>query len=109
MSTVPQRRTPAGGPGLETEQQINFGRSLYGAGEVAARAGYRGMVPRPAAPTPRDPLAIAHDLRAAADHLADLADDLAAGAFDARALSSADALLVGCGRLVCELRAREAA
>lgn len=58
---------------------------------------------------PRDPLTAANQLRAAADHLDALADDLAAGAFDVRALSSADALLVGCGRLVCELRAREAA
>lgn len=58
------------------------------------------------APTPRDPLTIACDLHQAAEHLAEMAEDFAAGAFDRVTLSSADALLVGAGRLILELRQR---
>ena len=69
---------------------------------------YCGCTPPNPAPAPRDPLTIASELHQAAECLADLAEDFAAGEYDARALSSADALLIGCGRLVCELRARRA-
>lgn len=106
MSALHKRQRPAG-TGREVEQQINFGRSLYGGSDPGARDGYRGVRPRPTAPAARDPAVIAGDLRAAADHLGALADDFAAGVFDARALSSADALLIGAGRLICELRQRQ--
>lgn len=74
-----------------------------------ARGFYHDTTPPPAAPMPRDPLTIASELYQAAECLADLAEDFAAGEYDARALSSADALLVGCGRLVVELRQRKEA
>jgi hypothetical protein len=58
-----------------------------------------GCTPPNLPPQPRDPLTIAQDL----------AEDFASGMFDDCALSSADALLVGCGRLVIELRQRQGA
>lgn len=102
------RQRPAG-TGREVEQQIELAAQLYGTthAEATARDGYTGTTPPKAAPMPRDPLTIAGELYQAAECLADLAEDFAAGVFDARALSSADALLVGCGRLVCELRQRQ--
>ena len=72
-----------------------------------ARGFYHGVIPPHTARAARDPLTIASELHQAAGYLADLAEDFAAGAYDARALSSADALLIGCGRLMCELRARQ--
>lgn len=69
---------------------------------------YHGTIPPNPAPSPRDPLTISRDLYAAAEVLADMAEDFTAGVYDARALSAADALLIGCCRLVCELRVRRA-
>ena len=106
MSTSQIRRSPRGGASFEVDQQIELAQQLYGTNEAVARAGYRGTTRPPTRPSPRDPLAIAHDLYAAAEHLADMAEDYAAGVYDQRALSSTDALLVGCGRLVLELRQR---
>ena len=100
------RRSPRGGAGFEVDQQIGFARQLYGIGERTARAGYRGTALPPTFPAPRDPIAIAHDLHAASGHLADLAELIGAERFDTRTLTNADALLVGAGRLICELRAR---
>lgn len=51
-------------------------------------------------------MAIARDLHAASGHLADLAELIGAEHFDAQTLTNADALLIGCGRLVIELRQR---
>lgn len=58
------------------------------------------------APAGRDPLTVARDLYHAAEHLAELAEDFAAGVFDTVTLTRADALLVGAGRLIVELRQR---
>lgn len=74
-----------------------------------AREGYHGTLPPNVPPDPRDPLTIALDLYAAAERLADMAEDFAAGAFDDRTLSAADALLAGLGRLIAEARTRQAA
>ena len=106
MSAPQTRRSPRGGAGFEVDQQIGFMRQLYGDAERTARAGYRGATPRPTPPSPRDPAAIARDLHAASGHLADLAELIGAEHFDAQALTNADALLVGAGRLICELRQR---
>lgn len=76
------------------------------ANSTHARAGYHGIRQPHEARSPRDPLTIAGELYSAAECLADLAEDFASGVFDARALSSADAVIVGAGRLVCELRQR---
>jgi hypothetical protein len=106
MSASQTRRSPRGGSGFEADQQIGFARQLYGDAERTARAGYRGEARLPTPPTPRDPVAIARDLHAASDHLADLAELIGAECFDAQTLTNADALLVGAGRLICELRQR---
>lgn len=106
MASPQTRRSPRGGAGFEVDQQIGFARQLYGTGERAARAGYCGVALPPTSPTPRDPTAIARDLHAASGHLADLAELIGAEHFDAQTLTSADALLVGAGRLICELRQR---
>ncbi|HLI17443.1 MAG TPA: hypothetical protein VKV22_04130, partial [Rhodanobacteraceae bacterium] len=90
----------------EVAEQIELAQQLYGTGERAARAGYRGAALPPRSPSPRDPIAIARDLHAASGHLADLAELIGAEHFDAATLTNADALLVGAGRLICELRAR---
>lgn len=103
------RRSPRGGAGFEVDQQIGFARALYGDSERSARAGYRGATHLTTPPSPRDPVAIARDLHAASGHLADLAELIGAEHFDAQTLTNADALLVGAGRLICELRARGAA
>lgn len=96
-------KTPAGGRGLQDyAKRCELAAQLYG----NPRGGYHGVTPPNPAPAPRDPLTIASELYQAAECMADLAEDFAAGEYDARALSSADALLVGCGRLVCELRQR---
>jgi hypothetical protein len=73
------------------------------ADSIAARAGYHGIRRPHTARPARDPLTIADELYQAAECLADLAEDFAAGSYEASALSAADARLVGCGRLVCEL------
>ncbi|TAM94640.1 MAG: hypothetical protein EPN40_11565 [Rhodanobacteraceae bacterium] len=88
---------------------IELACELYGtaaADSAQARAGYYGIRQPHEARSPRDPLIIAGELYSAAECLAALAEDFAAGAFDACALSSADAVIVGAGRLVCELRQR---
>jgi hypothetical protein len=102
---------PQGGhPGAFRSRAYQAGlAALYGtarADSTAARARYSGFQQPNAQPSPRDPLTVAGELRAAAQHLCDLADDLAAGVMEDGALSGADALLVGCGRLVVELRQR---
>lgn len=98
-------KTPdAGGRrGFQDHAYLDALRQLYG-----KPRSYCGCTPPNTTPAPRDPLTIAGELYQAAECLADLAEDFAAGEYDARALSSADALLIGCGRLVCELRARRA-
>lgn len=106
MNAPQTRRSPRGGAGFEVDQQIGFARQLYGDADRAARAGYRGATRSPAASSPRDPAAIARDLRAASGHLADLADLIGAEQFDGQTLTNADALVVGAGRLICELRRR---
>ncbi|HJR14258.1 MAG TPA: hypothetical protein VJ833_10210 [Rhodanobacteraceae bacterium] len=100
------RRSPRGGASFEVDQQIGFARQLYGDAERTARAGYRGATRSPALPSPGDPAAIARDLHAASGHLAALAELIGAEHFDAQTLTNADALLVGAGRLICELRQR---
>lgn len=77
-------------------------RAVYG----NPRDGYHGTTPPNPAPAPRDPQTIASELYQASECLADLAEEFAAGEYDSRALSAADALLIGCGRLICELRQR---
>lgn len=104
-----KRRTPAGGPALEVEHQIEFARQLYGTRETAARAGYCGIARPPTAPAPRDPAVIARDLRHAAEYLAGLAGDFETGGISTATLAGADRLLVGAGRLILELRARGSA
>lgn len=94
MNVLQTRQRPAG-TGREVETTMR-----------TRREGYHGITVPTVPPSPRNPLAIAHDLYAAAEHLADMAEDYAAGVYDQRALSSTDALLVGCGRLVLELRQR---
>ena len=106
MDSPQTRRSPRGGASFEVDHQIGFARQLYGDAERAARAGYRGEARLPTPPTPRDPVAIARDLHAASGHLADLAELIGAEHFDAQTLTNADALLVGAGRLICELRQR---
>jgi len=106
MSAPQTRRNSRGGASFEVDQQIGFMRQLYGDAERAARDGYRGATRTPTPPSPRDPAAIAHDLHAASGHLADLAELIGAEHFDAQTLTNADALLVGAGRLICELRQR---
>lgn len=100
------RRSPRGGAGFEVDHQVGFARQLYGTSERTARAGYRGAALPPISPTPRNPIDIARDLRAASGHLADLVELIGAESFDAQTLTNADALLVGAGRLICELRQR---
>lgn len=104
--TAPQIRQRPAGTGREVAEQIELARQLYGTSEGAARAGYRGAASLPTRPSPRDPTAIARDLHAASGHLAGLAELIGVEHFDAQTLTSADALLVGAGRLICELRAR---
>lgn len=95
MSAVQTRPRPAGtGHEVETAMQTVF-------------EGYHGAKPETIAPAPRYPLTISRDLYSAADRLADIAEDFAAGALDARSLSAADRLLVGIGRLIAELRLRQ--
>ena len=106
MSAPQTRRSPRGGAGFEVDQQIGFARQLYGDAERAARAGYRGVSRSHIPPSPRDPAAIARDLRAASAHLADLAELIGSEHFDAQTLTNADSLLVGAGRLITELRQR---
>lgn len=102
-------KTPAGAPGLrDYAKQTELLAQLYGNrdAERSMRDGYRRAT-SPATPrASRDPFVIASELADAADTLGDLSERFASGAYDARALSAADALLVGCGRLVCELRQR---
>ena len=105
MDGLQTRLRPAG-TGREVAKQIELAQQLYGTRERTARAGYRGTVLSPTSPTPRNPKAIARDLHAASGHLADLAELIGAERFDARTLTNADALLVGAGRLICELRTR---
>lgn len=105
MTALQIRQRPAG-TGRDVAEQIGLARQLYGTTERTARAGYRGAALPPTSPTPRTPEAIARDLRAASGHLADLAELIGAESFDAQTLTNADALLVGAGRLICELRAR---
>lgn len=66
-----------------------------------------GIRPPAPAPAPRDPLTIAAELRRAADHLRFVADDLAAGVTDG-AVTEADTIITGIGRLLVELRQRGA-
>ncbi|MGH8125979.1 MAG: hypothetical protein ACREPK_09060 [Rhodanobacteraceae bacterium] len=106
MNGPQTRRSPRGGASFEVDQQIDFARQLYGDAERAARAGYRGATLVRTPPSPRDPVAIARDLHAASGHLAALAELIGAERFNAQTLTNADALLVGAGRLICELRAR---
>jgi hypothetical protein len=106
MNTPQTRRSPRGGASFEVDQQIGFARQLYGTSESAARAGYRGATRSPTRPSPRDPAAIARDLHVVSGHLADLAELIGAEHFDAQTLANADALLVGAGRLIVELRQR---
>lgn len=94
---------------MNAQTQTAPGTSRRGSGDISistARGFYHGTTPPSPAPAPRDPLAISRELYAAAECLADMAEDFVAGEYDACTLSSADALLVGCGRLVCELRQR---
>ena len=106
MNAPQTRRSPRGGAGFEVDQQIGFARQLYGDAERTARAGYCGATRPPTRPSPRDPVAIARDLHAASSRLADLAELIGTEHFDAQTLTKADALLVGAGRLICELRQR---
>lgn len=105
MRNLQTRLRPAG-TGREVAKQIELAQQLYGSSERSARAGYRGAAFQPTRLPSRDPAAIAQDLHAASGHLADLAELIGAEHFDAQTLTSADALLVGAGRLICELRAR---
>lgn len=110
MSAFQTRQRPTCEAGREVEHQIDLAAAqLYGDPECIARAGYRGVVPPRTAASPRDPLTISGELYAAAECLADFAEDFGAGAFDDRALSSADRMLIGCGRLIAELRQRREA
>lgn len=59
-------------------------------------------------PAPRDQRTIAGELYQAAERLADMAEILAAGVIADATLAAADALLVGCGRLITELRQQRA-
>ena len=85
-------KTPGAGGrrGFQDHAYLDALGQLYG-----KPRSYCGCMPNPA-PAARDPLTVASELYQAAECLADLAEDFAAGEYDARALSSADALLVGC-------------
>ncbi|HKZ10393.1 MAG TPA: hypothetical protein VJL61_06775 [Rhodanobacteraceae bacterium] len=107
MSAPQIRRSPRGGASFEVDQRIELAQQLYGTSEAAARAGYCGVAPPPAQPTPRDPAVIASDLRSAAGCLGDLADNFELGHVNEITLSSADRLLIGAGRLIMELRQRK--
>lgn len=72
-----------------------------------ARGLYHGFTPPAAARKARDTFTIASELAAAADALGDLSARFSAGAFTGRDLATADALLVGAGRLLGELRQRQ--
>ena len=102
----PQIRQRPAGTGREVAKQIEFAQQLYGTSECAARAGYRGATTSRTPSSPCDPAVIARDLHAASGHLADLAELIGAEHFDAQTLTNADSLLVGAGRLICELRTR---
>lgn len=109
MNAPQTRQRPTCEAGRDVAKQIELARELYGtahADSTTARAGYHGIRRPHEARSPRDPLTIAGELYAAAECLADMAENFASGAFDARALSNADAVIVGAGRLVCELRQR---
>ena len=99
MDGTQTRRSPRGGAGFEVDHQVGFTRQLYGTSERTARAGYHGAALPPTSPTPRNPIDIARDLRAASGHLADLAELIGADSFDAQTLTNADALIVGAGQL----------
>lgn len=65
--------------------------------------------PKPA-PKPRDAATIAAEIRRAANHLEFIAIDIGAGAgagVTAAAITEADQVVVGLGRLLVELRIRE--
>lgn len=95
---APQIRQRPAGTGREVDTAKRF------AGES-----YHGVTLSSVTRSARDPLTVAGELYAAAECLADLAEDFAAGAYDNLALSNADSLLTGCGRVVCELRQRKEA
>ena len=77
---------------------------MHAAHETAARAQYCGIAPPPAPPVPRQPEFIAHDLRAAAEALAEVADTALAVGVNPILIASADTLSAGIGRLLIELR-----
>lgn len=68
---------------------------------------YCGITPPKVVPMPRSPLAVARELRAAADRLHVIADSVAANLYDGRALAEADRLVIGVANLVRELRQRQ--
>lgn len=106
MNAPPERKRPADKAGRGVDQQIAFAQALYGTSETAARAGYCGISPPPAPPVPREPTAIAGDLRSAAECLGKLADSFELGHVNEARLAAADRLLVGASRLIIELRQR---
>lgn len=83
------------------------GREVESTALRTAREAYHGSARPIVALATRDAFTIASELATAADALGGIAERLASGAFTGRDLSSADALLIGCTRLVGELRQRE--
>lgn len=88
---APQCRNPPGGAGFES---ASHGRGL----QSHLTTQRNGLA------APRDPRTVVGELHQAADRLGGIAEILATGPPDERALSAADALLIGCGRLITELR-----
>lgn len=99
MNGIHKQRRPAVEAGRQVEQQIALASTAYTKNGVPQS----GITARPLAPLPRDRFSIARDLRCAAEALAEVAERVADGE---AVTSTADALLVGAGRLVTELRAR---
>lgn len=83
------------------------GREVESTALRTAREAYHGSARPIVALASRDAFTIASELAAAADTLSDLSERFASGAFTGRDLSSVDALLIGCARLVGELRQRQ--
>lgn len=80
------------------------GREVESSALQTERRGYHGSAPPAAARAARDVFTIASELAAAAEALGELSERFASGALTERDLSTADALLTGCGRLLGELR-----
>lgn len=86
------------------QRPAGTGREVESTALRTARGAYHGYGRPIVAPATRDAFTIASELATAVDALDAMAERFASGGFTARDLASADALLIGCTRLVGELR-----